>query len=281
MYALSGDIVKVNLSVAVPKAFRDSYCLGAATEDVVTTFKRVMLFDETRKSVMALTPYRALASTISAQDGHWIPNTQSGLVEIPKATWDQRLHALQANPGKVSITRTGFTMEGSTTTTQQQEWSGKLQDACWAPLMTGFMTNPDTLWVPGNLAALEPPINSLCVMETELEIIRAEFAWFINKTTSNNEDDELKEPQRIVQCFGGLGGLWTEGDSTAELVGGGKYYSPMYAASKPGAILFLAKKEDEATTTAAKDDEKEETKEGETAAATTEPTEKKRKVDEL
>ena len=59
-------------------------------------------------------------------------------------------------------------------------------------------------------SAQDPPPNSLIVMETELELLRAELAWL-------NQDG-----RRILQCFGGLGGLIESDTNTVELVPEGK-----------------------------------------------------------
>ena len=234
MYSIVGDIVKVNLSVAVPKAYRGSYSLGPTTnnndEDITSLCKRVMLFDDTAKAVMATTPYRALCSTIST-GGHLIPNTDTGIVEIPKKDWDERKDHMQQNPGKCLLSRSTFQIGGTTTQQEPRSFEAKFADTCWSPLLKGFMTSPDTLWIPASLAHLEPPAPCCCMcLETELELLRAELAW--HKETC----------QRMLQCFGGLGGILDE-DGTVELESGGKYYSPMYGASKPGSMVYLSKKE--------------------------------------
>jgi len=236
--AINSSLLHVNLSVAVPKAFPTPGLAANCVPDV----RRVILVDENCNSIMALTPYRAMASSIVDNGRRVVPNVNGGLQNVNATDWDNMRTLIQQAHGDETIRITR--REWSFTTGSVGVGGGRQNSfaatiagpmdqnmkPCWIPLIQAIQGDgSQTVWLPGRLNQLHPPNDRqaiLIVMETETEIIRSEFAW------------RASDSARILQGVGGMGGLVDE-FGVVHLEGGGTFYSPLYGTGRPGEILYI------------------------------------------
>ncbi|KAI2498088.1 hypothetical protein MHU86_16398 [Fragilaria crotonensis] len=232
MVNVLGPVVEVNLRVGIPKGL-----LADRSSDMLmgcAGVRRVMLVDPDANAIMAMTPFRAMASEL--QNGFISPNIGGNVQEVDTAKWDaiKAMITGARGVGSAEITRLRWTVRAANVGMATAVISQPLGEnqPCWIPLLKDLTTDAeDTVWLPGKLRSFDPPSEDqtvLMVMETETELIKSELAW-------------TRDGERIIQSRGGLGAK-VKDDGTVHLTKGGKFYSSMYAAAEPATLLYLGLK---------------------------------------
>ncbi|KAI2498087.1 hypothetical protein MHU86_16397 [Fragilaria crotonensis] len=232
MVNVLGPVVEVNLQVDFPKGLLTDRSSGKLID--CAGVRRVMLVDPDANAIMAMSPFRAMASELKG--GFIIPNIGGKVQEVNKASWDaiKAMIAGARGVGSAEITRLRWTVRAANVGTATAVISRPLgkNPPCWIPLLRDLATNADdTVWLPGKLRSFDPPSEDqtvLMVMETECELIKAELAW-------------TRDGERIIQSKGRLGAKVND-DGTAHSMltkAGTMVYSTMYAAAEPAKPLYL------------------------------------------